>query len=110
MPIYAKKYAIWALSEMCQKCGNKRNMRQSHIHIKLTCIFRKIVRPFIFLGKSSCNWQLKIEFIVSSTKRSTTDLFQNDCKYLQNKHVPDVAYSLNVGIGHIYTRELTRRI
>jgi len=28
------RYAHFA--EICEKCGNKRNMRQSHIHIKLT--------------------------------------------------------------------------
>jgi len=26
------------LTEIFKKCGNKRNMRQSHIHIKLTCL------------------------------------------------------------------------
>ena len=31
MPIYAKKYAIWAV------CGNMRKMRQSHIRIELAC-------------------------------------------------------------------------
>ena len=39
MPIYAEKYAIYAhFAEICEKCGNKRNMRQSHICIKLTCL------------------------------------------------------------------------
>jgi len=25
--------------EICEKCGNKRNMQQSHISIKLACIY-----------------------------------------------------------------------
>jgi len=25
-------------SQICEKCGNMRNMRQSHIHVKLTCL------------------------------------------------------------------------
>ena len=33
------KYARYAhFSEMCEKCGNKQNMRQSHTRIKLTCL------------------------------------------------------------------------
>jgi len=39
MLIYAEKYAIYAhFDEICEKFGNKRNMRQSHICIKLTCL------------------------------------------------------------------------
>ena len=39
MPIDSEKNARYAhFSEMCEKCGSKRNMRQSDIRIKLTCL------------------------------------------------------------------------
>jgi len=34
------RYAHFA--EICEKCGNMRNMRQSHIRIKLTCLANKV--------------------------------------------------------------------
>jgi len=45
MPIYAGKNMRHAhFAEMCEKCGNKRNMRQSHIRIKLACLSVAITR------------------------------------------------------------------
>ena len=38
------RYAHFA--EMCERCGTKRNMRQSHIPIKLACL---IIRAVLFL-------------------------------------------------------------
>jgi len=41
MPIYAQKNTRYAhFTETCEKCGNKRNMQQSHIRTKLTCLVR----------------------------------------------------------------------
>jgi len=36
MPIYAEKNMQYV--HFAGKCGNKQNMRQSHVHIKLTCL------------------------------------------------------------------------
>jgi len=38
MPIYAGKNIPYAhFAEICEKCGNVRNMQQSHIGVKLRC-------------------------------------------------------------------------
>ena len=39
MPLFVEKNMRYAqFAETCEKCGNKRNMRQSHIRIKLACL------------------------------------------------------------------------
>jgi len=41
------------LAEVCEKCGNKRIMRQSHIHIQLTCL---ITLPHVQSKLSVTEW------------------------------------------------------
>ena len=38
MPIYAENMRYEHFAEICEKCGNMRNMRQSHIRVKMTCL------------------------------------------------------------------------
>jgi len=40
MSIYEEKYAMCAFCWNMRKCGNKQNMRQSHIRMQLTCLAR----------------------------------------------------------------------
>ena len=46
-----KKYAICTLSEICKKCGNVRNMRLSHIYIKLTCLTFAFSALMLLVGR-----------------------------------------------------------
>jgi len=52
-----RKYARYAhFSEMCEKCGNKQNMRQSHTRIKLTCLACQVDLICVRVDKTKFIW------------------------------------------------------